>query len=269
MPDGTLEDLLEEWRGSDVDLAADARVVVDGDGAIVGYAIVRRPGAQRSSTPRTRAGRIGTRLLEWAEGRGGERGRERHRQWVVAANAGARALLTRAGYVVTRTYWRMVCPLEEVAALAGTGAGGLRAARGRRRPRRRLAARGRRRQLRRSPRLRPWVARRVSRGASRGSRLRASFQRRRGGGRGDRRLPACPPLGGGGGRLRRPARGRPPLPGTRSGTALLRRALDGVRGRRVSERDSSASTPTTRRRSRSTSARVCVFDSGPTSTSVR
>lgn len=44
MPDDTLEEVLDEWRASDVDLAADARVVQAGDGAIVGYAVVRRSG---------------------------------------------------------------------------------------------------------------------------------------------------------------------------------------------------------------------------------
>jgi len=117
IPDITLEDLLDEWRGSDVDLAADARVVQDGDGEIVGYAIVRRPGAQVIVHPEHEGRGIGTRLLEWAEQRGRERGRELHRQWVVAANGRARALLTGVGYTVTRTYWRMVCVLDEVAVL--------------------------------------------------------------------------------------------------------------------------------------------------------
>jgi mycothiol synthase len=120
IPDITLEDLLDEWRGSDVDLAADARVVLEGegDGVIVGYCMVRRPGAQAVVHPAHEGRGIGTRLLEWAECRGRERGRELHRQWVGAANASARALLTGAGYAVVRTYWRMVCPLEEIAGTA-------------------------------------------------------------------------------------------------------------------------------------------------------
>lgn len=117
-PDATLDDLLDEWRGSDVDLANDARVMQDGDGAIIGYAMVRRPGAQAVVHPEHERRGIGTALREWAERRGHERGRDRHLQWVGAANASARALLIDAGYAVTRTYWRMVCPLEEIAALA-------------------------------------------------------------------------------------------------------------------------------------------------------
>jgi len=117
MPDGTLEDLFESWRGSDIDLASDVRVVQDGDSGIVGYAIVSRPGAQAIVHPEHEGRGIGTRLLEWAEQRERERGRELHRQWVGAANAGARTLLTGTGYAVTRTYWRMVCALDDAAGL--------------------------------------------------------------------------------------------------------------------------------------------------------
>src|SRR5205823_3414477 len=59
---------------------------------------------------------IGSRLLEWAEWRDRERGRELHRQWVAAGNASARALLTGAGYRRARSYWRMVCPLADLPA---------------------------------------------------------------------------------------------------------------------------------------------------------
>lgn len=118
MPDVTLGDLLDEWRGSDVDLATDAQVAVDVDDGIVGYAMMRRRGAEAVVHPAHEGRGIGTRLLEWAEHRGRERGRELHRQWVGAANERARALLTGAGYAVVRTYWRMVCALEEIGELA-------------------------------------------------------------------------------------------------------------------------------------------------------
>jgi hypothetical protein len=41
--DDTLDDVLDEWRSSDLDLAADAQVVEFG-GRIVAYGVVRRPG---------------------------------------------------------------------------------------------------------------------------------------------------------------------------------------------------------------------------------
>jgi len=114
MPDITLEDLLDEWRGGDVDLEADARVVEAGDGQIIGYCITRRPGIQAIVHPDHEGKGIGTRLREWGEGRDRGRGRERHRQWVVSGNVKARTLLSEAGYALTRTYWRMVCPLDGI-----------------------------------------------------------------------------------------------------------------------------------------------------------
>lgn len=42
VPDYVLEELLDEWRGTEVDLAADSRVV-EVDGRVVEYTIVRGP----------------------------------------------------------------------------------------------------------------------------------------------------------------------------------------------------------------------------------
>ena len=110
--DNTLADVLDEWRSSDLDPAEDARVVESRDGGLVGYAVVRRPGSLAVVHPDHEGRGIGTRLLEWAERRERERGREAHRQWVAASNAGARRLLTAAGYTVARRYWRMVRSLD-------------------------------------------------------------------------------------------------------------------------------------------------------------
>ena len=107
MADDTLGDVLDEWRASDLDLAADARVVEAGEGDIVGYVVVRRLGTLAVVHPDHEGQGIGTRLLEWAERREPERDRDRHRQWVAAGNAGARTLLTAAGYAVARSNWRM------------------------------------------------------------------------------------------------------------------------------------------------------------------
>lgn len=123
VPDYTLEDLLDEWGGSDFDLAADARVAEAGDGHIVGYVIVRRPGTLAVVHPGSEGHGVGTRLLQWAEARDRDRGRELHRQWTAAENQTARTLLTSAGYSVARSYWRMVCSLTDIGPPAPAPAG--------------------------------------------------------------------------------------------------------------------------------------------------
>jgi mycothiol synthase len=108
-----LEDLIDEWQGSDLDLESSARVVEVDGGRIAAYAAVRRPGTLAVVAPGDEGRGIGSRLLEWAESRDRERGRDVYRQWVAATNASARALLTRAGYRRTHSYWRMVRSLED------------------------------------------------------------------------------------------------------------------------------------------------------------
>jgi mycothiol synthase len=112
--DYTLEDLRDEWRGSDLELEHDARVIEADDGRIVAYAVVRRPGTLAVVAPEHEGQGIGSRLLEWTERRERERGRDTHRQWVAAANAAARSLLTAAGYRRSRSNWRMVRSLADV-----------------------------------------------------------------------------------------------------------------------------------------------------------
>jgi mycothiol synthase len=113
VPDVTLEDVVDEWGGSDLDLSADVRVADAGDGNIVGYVVVRRPGTMAVVHPDHEGRGIGTLLLEWAEARDRERGRHLYRQWTAASNESARSLLTAAGYSVARSYWRMVCSLGD------------------------------------------------------------------------------------------------------------------------------------------------------------
>jgi mycothiol synthase len=119
----TLEDLVDEWRASDVDLDRDARVAEDDDGRIVAYATVQRPGTLAAVAPDHEGRGIGSRLLDWAERREREDGREQHRQWIAAGNASARALLTGAGYRRTRSNWRMTAPLDRVSARVDPPAG--------------------------------------------------------------------------------------------------------------------------------------------------
>ncbi len=113
-PDYTLEDLADEWRASDLDLARDARVF-DLEGQIVAYAVLRRPGTLAVVTPEFEGQGIGTHLLRWAEGREREQGRKCHRQWIAGSNEPARTLLLAAGYARVRSYWRMGRELHGVA----------------------------------------------------------------------------------------------------------------------------------------------------------
>jgi mycothiol synthase len=119
----TLAELHDEWRASDLDLALNAQVA-EGDGdRIVAYAAIRRHGTLAVVDPEHEGRGIGSRLLEWAEGRDRAWGRELHRQWVAANNATARALLTGAGYRHARSYWRMVRSLEGIGNAPGPPSG--------------------------------------------------------------------------------------------------------------------------------------------------
>jgi mycothiol synthase len=111
VPDYTLEDLHDDWRRSDFDLTADARVVEAGDGRIVGYAAAIRPGTLAVVASDHERRGVGTRLLEFVE----QRDRDRHRQGIPAANTRAQALLLAAGYSPERSYWRMTLQLDNLA----------------------------------------------------------------------------------------------------------------------------------------------------------
>jgi len=113
--DHLLEDLLDEWRATELDLPADARVV-ELDGRIVAYAMVRGPGALAAVAPNYEGCGIGTRMLDWAEGRERELGRSEHRQWIGSGNERGKTLLRAAGYELARSYWRMALRLENLRA---------------------------------------------------------------------------------------------------------------------------------------------------------
>jgi mycothiol synthase len=110
-PDIVLEDLHDRWRASDLDLERDALIIEDA-GRIVAYAVLHGNGASVAVHPEHEGRGIGTRLLGWAEQRGREQGRSRHRQWAARANTAGRELLQAAGYGYERTYSRMSRSLE-------------------------------------------------------------------------------------------------------------------------------------------------------------
>jgi mycothiol synthase len=109
--DYTLEDVLDEWGESSVDLSADA-VVVESADELVAYGFLRREGALALVHPEHEDRGIGARLLDWTERRARALGRDHHRQWVAAGNARADALLRGAGYTPERSYWRMARSLD-------------------------------------------------------------------------------------------------------------------------------------------------------------
>lgn len=97
--------LVSEWRGPDLELAADT-VVADVAGQLVGYAAVRRQGSMVVVAPDHEGRGIGTRLRHWTEMQERARG-QAHRQWIAAENTSGRTLLLGAGYHLTRSYLRM------------------------------------------------------------------------------------------------------------------------------------------------------------------
>jgi mycothiol synthase len=119
----TLDELRDEWRSGDLDLARDARVVEDAGGRILAYAQVRRRGALVLVAPDHEGRGIGAQLLEWVEERERDRGHDVHRQWAASGNLTARALLTGAGYRQVRSYSTMVRRLERISAPSDPPAG--------------------------------------------------------------------------------------------------------------------------------------------------
>lgn len=123
-PDITLEDLRDQWRDADFELAADARVAETADGRIVGYAAMSREVTMLVVVAPDHEGRgVGSRLRVWAEQRDRVRGSARHCQWIAAGNVSARRLLIAADYRPQRSYWRLARRLDAVEAGAAPPAG--------------------------------------------------------------------------------------------------------------------------------------------------
>jgi mycothiol synthase len=111
-PDYTLDDLLDDWRASQLDMARDAIVAESPQGSLAGYAIVRRLGTFAAVDPDMEEQGVGSALLDWCEARQRELCWREHRTAIAAGNVRAEALLSRRGYRVVRSNYRMVLALE-------------------------------------------------------------------------------------------------------------------------------------------------------------
>ena len=125
VPDYVLEDLLDEWRVTDLDLTTDSRVV-ELDGRIVACAIVHGPITIAAVAPQYEGQGIGAVVLRWAEERERELGRSEHHQWIGSGNERGKTLLQAAGYKLARSYWRMGPPLEDLRDHPDTSVDGVR-----------------------------------------------------------------------------------------------------------------------------------------------
>lgn len=104
----TADTLRDEWGLSEIDLAADARVVEDGDGRVIGYGILRDVGAYAVISPEAEGRGAGSQLLDWLEQRSQTLGRSVHRQLVASTNRTGSALLAARGYRLAWSEHRMV-----------------------------------------------------------------------------------------------------------------------------------------------------------------
>jgi ribosomal protein S18 acetylase RimI-like enzyme len=85
----------------------DAVIVEDGAGIPIGYAHFRSSDVVAAVDPRREGEGAGTKLLQWAEKRGRERGASKLRQAIGDRGAAGRALLTANGWAPARSFWRM------------------------------------------------------------------------------------------------------------------------------------------------------------------
>lgn len=120
-PIATVQDILEDWSSSEVDLDLDT-VVVEVGGRIVGYVSLVKavsPELQRAygGVHPDHIGRgIGSFLVDWSERRALERsGRPKTtlRHWIEVADEGALELVERRGYRFARRFWNMWRALDE------------------------------------------------------------------------------------------------------------------------------------------------------------
>lgn len=111
-PDYSLEDLHDEWREPDFDLAQDA-IVAESGGEVIGYAHFRSGDLLAVVDPARQGEGAGSALLDWAERRARERGEDKVRQGIGDRGTAAQALLEARGYRVVRSYHRLERDLGE------------------------------------------------------------------------------------------------------------------------------------------------------------
>lgn len=112
----TADTLRDEWGLSEVDLPADARLVEDEAGRVIGYGILRDVGAYALISPDAEGRGAGTRLLDWLEERSRALGRLTHRQLVASTNQTGAALLAARDYRLAWSEYRMTSRLAGCAA---------------------------------------------------------------------------------------------------------------------------------------------------------
>jgi mycothiol synthase len=121
-PDTSVEDIRDDWRAPDFELARDAWVLEGSGGAITGFAWlrVRRPEAELDADlyirPGERVDALAPALLTRIEARARERmGGHDAILWVPSpsVDGAKRALLDRLGYIDARTFFRMGIDLAE------------------------------------------------------------------------------------------------------------------------------------------------------------
>jgi mycothiol synthase len=114
-PDYSVQDVQADWELPGVDPERDVFVVEDDDGTLIGWADVGAWMARVAVHPDHEGRGVGTLLRDAVERRSRECG-YRLAQQVIAANAGAVAHLSAAGYVRMESYQRMRAPLDAVPA---------------------------------------------------------------------------------------------------------------------------------------------------------
>jgi ribosomal protein S18 acetylase RimI-like enzyme len=121
-PDYDTGALQAEWADPSVVLDEDARVAVEPDGSLTGYALLLEHDVRAWVHPERRGRGAGTALREFAETRAAQRGLGRVRQLIASTNRSAHALLAAAGYAVVGHHWSMEVALDAAGATAAVAA---------------------------------------------------------------------------------------------------------------------------------------------------